>query len=578
MHFLRPVCVVLSLARGLAASEPPAPIQLEERYHISQRALAEDIWDKFKDGASCIGCESVIVLLKGLALLGDGLFVRTLQEICKLSKAEDDDVCEGAIGLEGPIIARAVRNIKISSQTSKLFCINFLGVCDYPATTPSRSPLPATSPLPICCRPYTASDAPGVSSSPAGPNGDHRCDTPVSLEESMYAAISELVPDAIFSICTGDIVDHTVWNTSKEFNTISITDSYARMARTLGTVYGTPATTKPTQRTRSPFTINSEARWIYDLLSTTWSRWIGAEAASTARDRGRYSIRHPGTNLRIISLNTNMYYTQNYWLYQRTMDRDPDGQIAWLAAELDAAERASERVYLLGHMPLGDHNAFRDQSNYLDQLVVRYSDTIAAMFFGHTHFDQFQISYSRYGPSAGRRAEDARVVSYIGPSLTPTSGMPSFRAYLVDPDTFAVLDVETYIADMSDPTFQTAGPRWRKLYSAKETYGPLALAADQTAFDGYYLRKSRGWKAGESCAGPCRDAEICQIRAARGEDNCYEPVPGVHFNKRVEDPVQNRDECGISVSRATINSLIVKRDSLALLKKRFVENHAPTML
>lgn len=43
----------------------------------------------------------------------------------------------------------------------------------------------------------------------------------MSLEESMYAAINELVPDAIFSICTGDIVDHTVWNTSKEFNTIS---------------------------------------------------------------------------------------------------------------------------------------------------------------------------------------------------------------------------------------------------------------------------------------------------------------------------------------------------------------------
>jgi len=37
----------------------------------------------------------------------------------------------------------------------------------------------------------------------------------------MYAAINEFAPDAAFSICTGDIVDHTVWNTSKEFNTIS---------------------------------------------------------------------------------------------------------------------------------------------------------------------------------------------------------------------------------------------------------------------------------------------------------------------------------------------------------------------
>lgn len=70
-------------------------------------------------------------------------------------------------------------------------------------------------------RPYTEDDEPGVSDSPAGPLGDHKCDTPVSLADSMYAAITDVAPDAAFALCTGDIVDHTIWNTSEQYNTFS---------------------------------------------------------------------------------------------------------------------------------------------------------------------------------------------------------------------------------------------------------------------------------------------------------------------------------------------------------------------
>lgn len=34
----------------------------------------------------------------------------------------------------------------------------------------------------------------------------------------MYKAIKEAVPDAAFSVFTGDIVDHTIWNTSVPYN------------------------------------------------------------------------------------------------------------------------------------------------------------------------------------------------------------------------------------------------------------------------------------------------------------------------------------------------------------------------
>ncbi|KAK7409706.1 hypothetical protein QQX98_008087 [Neonectria punicea] len=443
---------------------------------------------------------------------------------------------------------------------------------------------------PICCMPYTEGDEAGNTDSPAGPNGDHNCDVPVSLEESMYAAIKEMVPDAAFTIFTGDVIDHAVWNTSEPYNEEQITNACQMMGQNLGIVYGTAGNheTHPSNAFQ-PNSVGNASQWMYNLLSGLWSRWIDVEAVEEAQKLGAYSTMYPDGNLRVISLNTNMYYRGNYWLYQKSMIQDPSGQIAWLVQELDAAEKAGERVYIVGHMSIGDSNCFHDQSNYLDQVVKRYAATIAAMFFGHTHKDHFQISYSNY---SDRKFSNALVTSYIGPSLTPTSGMPSFRVYDVDPVTFGVLDATTYIADMTDPAFQTTGPVWKKYYSAKEAYGALLtppvtesraelsaafwhnvtdlFASNSSTFQGYIERKSRGWKP-EDCTGSCVGEEICQLQGGRSESNCYEPELGVNFNKRSENRVEERDECGVSVARATFAALGVKKDMIRLLQRRVME-------
>ncbi len=375
---------------------------------------------------------------------------------------------------------------------------------------------------------------------------------------------------------------------------------------------------------------NSAAQWVYDTLSSAWTQWIGASASgSTVKSTGAYSVQYASSKLRIISLNTNLYYIQNYWLYETTMETDPSGQWAWLVTELDAAEKSGERVWIIGHMPMGLSDAFHAGSNYFDQIVNRYSATIAAMFFGtypsslspstalffsynvhwrsgshtqswpttnllstpgHTHMDHFQISYSSY---TARSYTNAKVASYIAPSLTPTSGHPTFRVYTVDPVTFGVLDSTTYMADMTNAAFQTTGPVWTPYYSAKAAYGPLvspplsdpaaeltaafwhnvtaALAADPAAFDQYYARKSRGWDV-QPCAGACAALEVCGLQAARAQDNCVVPTPGVNFSKRSEQPPHaHRDECGLSVSRSAIASLIVRRDVLEYLEDRLEE-------
>ncbi|KAK3062115.1 hypothetical protein LTS18_004792, partial [Coniosporium uncinatum] len=360
----------------------------------------------------------------------------------------------------------------------------------------------------------------------------------------MDTAISKIAPNAAFTIFTGDIVDDAVWNTTQAQNTIDINDAYAKMsARRL--VYGTIGNheASPTNAF-SPTLVGDDSDWVYNLLSGIWSSFCGTKL-------GAYSTKYEGGNLRVISLNTNFYYDLNFWMYRRNFETDPSGQLAWLVRELQAAEDVGERVCIIGHTPPGSDDAFHDISNYFDQIMNRYSGTIAALFFGHTHKDHFEIAYSDY---SARSYSNALAVSYIMPSLTPTDGHPSFRIYSVDPVTFAILDSTTYVADMTNPHYQTTGPVWTKYYSAKEAYGPLisetfandasaelapafwhnvtaALQSNSDAFSAYYARKTRGWEV-PACDDACKASEICQLQTMRAQDNCQTPELGLSFRKR----------------------------------------------
>ena len=341
-----------------------------------------------------------------------------------IPQAEDPDVCDGAISREGPILAHDLREMTTPSHTAQLFCTTLFGLCDYPAVTqytvPFPSPKPNTArPSPsgqtplkvvhisdihvdlsyevganynctknICCRPYTSADAPGNTSFPAGPYGEHTCDTPASLEQSLYAAINDLVSDAAFTLFTGDVVEGAVWLTTQTEVTNDLQDAYGKMASSPGLkrVYGVVGNhdTNPVN-SWPPVAVDTTitSQWAYDTLSSVWSTWIGTAPAATAdQNPGFYTVLIPDTNLRIISFNMNMYYKENFWLYEPTIETDPSGQLKIIVNALQAAEDAGERVYIIGHMPMGSGDALHDGSNYFDQIVNRYEATIAALSFG----------------------------------------------------------------------------------------------------------------------------------------------------------------------------------------------------
>lgn len=200
----------------------------------------------------------------------------------------------------------------------------------------------------------------------------------------MYAGINAIAPDAAFTIFTGDIVDHAVWLVNQAQVTTDINDAYSRMA-SLPHLYTTAGNHEASPvNAFNPASVKTslDIQWLYNLMSTNNQQYLSAADAQEMKNFGAYSTKVAGGNLRIISINSNLYYKENYWLYQKNMEKDPSGQLAWLVSELSAAEQAGERVYIIGHMAMGLGDALRDGSNYFNQIVDRYSATIAALFFG----------------------------------------------------------------------------------------------------------------------------------------------------------------------------------------------------
>ncbi|KAJ7185414.1 sphingomyelin phosphodiesterase [Mycena filopes] len=534
--------------------------------------LIDDLINGFKNAVDCASCHALLVPLKLLAELGDAAFVPALVAACKVFKLEDDDVCTGAITEQGPILAHVLRSISPFKQTATKLCAGTLGLCQSPAVNQYKFPLPerkrAAAPIsstgrtpfqvvhfsdvhidreyvagsdanckkPICCRNFANSAVPP--SQPAGPFGSHSCDSPVALVKSMLQETS-VFAQAAFSIFTGDVPAAAVWLVNKT----GVTNDLEQFNEELGEMLDAPVFPAIVNNFPREDNVGSfNAQWVFDLEGKQWAQWTNSTAADEETHfSGSYAVTAPGTNLRIISLNTVYWYKLNFWLYDSdTPEPDPRGILAFLVTQLQAAEDASQRAWIIGHMPPGSVDTLNDQSNYYDQIVQRYKDTIAAQFFGHTHRDEFEVAYSDYGD---RSRETAVSVAWIAPALTPRSGNPGFKVYDIDPDTYEIMDAKVYFVDLANPNYQIK-PEWSLYYSARAQYAPLiipdwpptaplnasfwhavteAFEADDAAFQRYNEIVTRGAPNVAPCDAACKAALICQMRAARAEDNCYVP-------------------------------------------------------
>jgi len=136
--------------------------------------------------------------------------------------------------------------------------------------------------------------------------------------------------------------------------------------------------------------LGKQLSWNYDHVSKLWEHfgWIDHQAATEAASHyAAYSIVNPH-GIKIITLNTDMYYRNNFYAFLHAANPDFSGMFSFLIEELQKAEDAGQRVYIMGHVLSGwdGTNPLPNGSDMLYQIVERYSPhVIAGVFFGHTH-------------------------------------------------------------------------------------------------------------------------------------------------------------------------------------------------
>lgn len=502
----------------------------------------------------------------------------------------------------GGVVTQLLAFADVGGYDGQAICANFLGSCDMPLTTPLNStewfakPKPDPLPTPrqptgerlkvlhisdahidpryttgaesncsdyLCCRPNVYSnDGPGTITVPAPRYGAYYCDSPYALITAALESIPVLAGTQEtgfdWTIFTGDLVSHDPdYQLQRSYIMYTETVLYDLFKRLLGSgpVYpslGNHDTHNEAQD--APYSLGGylaeQFSWNYDHVSSLWEYegWINETVANYARTHyAAYMVRRTD-GLRIITLNTDFWYRANYFNYINMTNPDPSGMLRFVTDELQDAEDAGDRVWIIGHVLPGwdGTNALYNPTDLFYQIIDRYSPhVIANVFFGHSHEDELSIYYTNNGTNMS--AATALTPTWVCPSITPLTNLNSgFRIYEVDSGTFDILDAHTYWADVN--TFaeldnQTEyGPAYRYEYNTRETYGanitwglndPLnatwwhlvteAMEAEPSLVSTFNTYEGKSSVRTQPCTGECATAKICYMRsgsASLAAQNC----------------------------------------------------------
>ncbi|KAJ5924315.1 hypothetical protein N7466_008502 [Penicillium verhagenii] len=329
---------------------------------------------------------------------------------------------------------------------------------------------------------------------PATPYGNFKCDTPYDLGLAALQAVAPLTGTGkgdcdehlAWTIYTGDLMSHDpepqISHEYLEYTETSIFQMFKEyltgpVFAALGNHDSAPSNIDSPHSL--PGCLGEQSSWNYYHLAHLWQHegWISNKTAEEAATHyGGYSVKtHYG--LRIISVNTDFWYRANLLNFINSTNPDNSGMLAWMIDELQKAEDAGERVWIIGHVLTGwdGSNPLPDPTNLFYQIVDRYSPhVIANTFWGHTHEDQFMVYYANNGTV--RNEQTALSTGWVGPSVTPITNLNSgFRMYEVDTGDFNVYEAYTFFSNVSEYShLNNTGPKYQIEYSTRDTYGPAA--------------------------------------------------------------------------------------------------------
>ncbi|TKA69244.1 hypothetical protein B0A55_04269, partial [Friedmanniomyces simplex] len=290
--------------------------------------------------------------------------------------------------------------------------------------------------------------------------------------------------------------------------------------------------------------------WNYELLSSLWQTesWInGSEQQYASGQYGAYA-HTTKEGLRVVSINSDFWYTPNIFNYYNYTNPDKSGILRFLVDELIAAEAADQRVWIIGHVPSGGSSAIANPSTLFHSLVARFSPaTIAGVFFGHTHEDEKQLFYDFANTDTSNSSSSGAVrnytnldydaplmVAWIGPSIVPlTNYNAGWSVYSVDSSTFEIINAQVYFANISNSLTWSPEPEWEFEYDARSTYDPECqwsataplnatfwsgvterMMGNESLIEEYLYLSTKKSVMTPSCVGTCLEEGICSIRSS----------------------------------------------------------------
>lgn len=254
----------------------------------------------------------------------------------------------------------------------------------------------------------------------------------------------------------------------------------------------------PTIGTRDGFPTNQLAQkkliessnsyqWQVDLQTDLWQQygWMDAQSVRQLRyaQVGYSFVTNRG--LKIISLNSNVWNTKNLYNFWDVTNIDSYGVWQFLIDELLESELCDQRVWITAHLPTNSHS-LAIPSKVFARIVERFSPkVIAAVFFGHTGKEGFQVHY-RNGDTKG--VDDVINFALTAPSISPQGGMnPAWKFYAVDTDSFDIVNSYTYYTPLNETFYNNgAEPVWNYGHSSREIFDPEHLWPVERNLDSQY--------------------------------------------------------------------------------------------
>ena len=482
--------------------------------------------------SNCTICKNVLLAAQPAAQTVPSLVPDAMVSLCELFKFHSNATCQVdfSASTDGAIWTQVLALADVGGQDGEYICWSLsTSFCPKPYAIPQHpvfpKPKPANAVAPkasgkrvkvlhmsdmhldpryavfseanctsnLCCRANNPNpNFKNQPSLPAPAYGSFECDSPYDLCLAALQAVGPLTgtgkskESLAWTIYTGDLASHDPQDQLSQAYVEYAELSIYSMLKTfltgpvfaaLGNHDSSPVAMDAPHSL--PGNLSQQFSWNYDHIAGLWQHegWISAPAAAEARTHyGGYSIRnHYG--LRIISFNTDFWYRSNFLTFINTTNGDNSGVFSWMIEELQAAEDAHERVWIIGHVLSGwdGTNPIPNPTDFFYQIVERYSPhVIANIFWGHTHEDFFFVYYANN--ATVQNTDTALMNAWVVPSITPLTNLNSgFRMYEVDTGDFQVYEAYTFYSDVASfPSLNTTGPTFEFEYSTRDLYGPGA--------------------------------------------------------------------------------------------------------